>query len=1288
MRAAGIDYRGPIVADGKLHRVHAEDDKKGVRNAWLLLHIDSRPAGAFGTWKGITSKWTAGLANPLTPEQRREFAKEMARKKAESEAAERERQATAAQMAQSMWAEAVDAVEHPYLARKGVPGYGVRVGDWVKESKPDEHGEIFTTRIKGALLIPLRDERKVIHSLQAVFAQPVKVRGEPRDKDFVYGGRKRGLWFSIGKPTEIDGALTIVICEGYATGASIHLATGLAVVVAFDAGNLLPVAQTVRRLMPKARIILAGDNDQWTQRASGEPWNVGLEKASEAAAAVDGICVVPRFPEGAEGKPTDFNDLHVLLGVEAVQRQLMAAIRPGPAPVVVDPAPEPAPRPPPTEEPPPHQVSPEGGDHGYVAEEDDDEGPDTASYFTIRGHDRESIFVYQHEMKMVVDRGLSDWSESALTMIAPLHWWEGEFPGEKGMNRKMAVNWLQRTAYKKGFFDPSKCRGRGAWQDAGRMVFHLGDQLMVDGAFTPLAKFKSNFVYEQGLRLREPAEDTMSAADGKKIVEIAKMFHWTRPASAILLAGWCALAPVCGALRWRPHVWLTGGAGSGKANPHSSVILTPEGWRKMGDLKVGDYVTTPDNDFAQILGKYPQGVQPVYKLTFADGRSARATGDHLWKVRIKDRWRLRTTDQMIEVLSRGSRQSVKLAVPLADPLTIEGNNKTDLLMHPYVLGVLLGDGSLGNEYGSDRTGDITLTSFDPEIVERVRQHIPEWMGLSPRSLREGAFRFHDLSRYGRRTRELIKDLRLLGTRSDTKFIPDTYLRASIEDRWELLKGLMDTDGTVCERGSMSYCTISPRLRDDVITLVRSLGGVASYTHKYPTFTYKGEKRDGQVAFTINIRLRDRSRAFSLSRKIARCDGPYQYEDCLYLNVKSIVLDGEEECSCIAIDHPDRLYVTDDFVVTHNTTVMDQFVSYLMGGMEIHAQGNSTEAGIRQTLRSDALPVLFDESEQNNEREAARIQGILALIRQSSTESGARTLKGSATGDPMGFLIRSMFCLASIQVGMKQQADLERLTVLALRSKKKDALDGARASETWAKLSAALGDLRADQELPMRLLRRSLDLLPTTVRNIEIFAQAAAEKFGSQREGDQFGAMLAGAWSLVSTKLATIEDARAMIDRYDWSEYTEDTETEESTKALSALLGSKIRVKNGIEVTVYELVAAAAGKPLESYDVAAKEADAVLRRYGMMIKWTDRYAENAALLVANTSIELQRLLEGTPYVADLKGQLARVPNAFKEDPASFNGTKSRSVGIPLATILEGLRQPDAGADFEIDDEIAF
>lgn len=1289
MRASGVPYSGVIETDGVLRRIYVEGDKKGSRNGWFLFHGDDRPAGAFGSKKNGDSrfKWSAKGLAPLSDEERQQLAERQRRDREANQKAEAEKTAAAAALARQMWANAAESSDHPYLTRKGVPGYGLRVGDWIKTRKED--GTQFVAA-RNALLIPIKNGVEIV-SLQAIFAKPIRIGETERDKDFVFGGQKRGCWTTIGQPSQFDGVLTIVIVEGYATGASIHRATGLGVVVAFDAGNLLPVAEAARRLLPDARIVICGDNDQWTGPTPENPHviaNPGAVAAAAAAKAVDGVAIIPHF-DNVDTRPTDFNDLDVLAGPDVVAHQILTVLRP---PVENPLEAEPAAAVDPDNAIAEYATPKTGNEQAGGTAPVDDDLVDTKGYFRVLGHDRDSIYVYQFEKRMITCRAETDWSENALITLAPLHWWEFEFPGEKGgINKRMAFNWLIRTAYSRGYFDPNSRRGRGAWRDDGRIVYHFGNEIWVDGKMLPVTSIDSSYVYEQARRLRHPAKTPLSGENGRKIVETAKLFHWTRPASALLLCGFVALGPICGALNWRPHIWLTGGAGSGKAQSHSEPVLTPDGWSTMGAMKVGAYVTTPDGGYGQVTGVYPQGVQPVWKLTFADGRTVRATGDHLWKVRIKEKWRLRTTDQLREILSRDSRQSTKLAVPLSEPVEIKGEDyRVNLPLHPYALGALLGDGCMGEN--ADGSGTVGLTCFDPEIVDRINAVCsPEGLGLFSRG-REGSYRFADLARHGRSTRAVIKDLRLIGTRSHDKFIPRAYLEASIADRIELLKGLMDTDGTICPNGSMSFCTVSPALRDGVVELVRSLGGIASVAEKQPSYTYAGEKRAGRLAYNVSIRLKDRTMAFYLPRKRERAAESYQYEDCLYLGVSSVEPDGEEECSCIAIDHPDRLYLTRDFTVTHNTTILKDWLWPLMNGCCIFAQGNSTEAGIRQTLRLDGLPVLFDETEQNNEREEQRVQAVMSLIRQSSTESEARTLKGTAGGDAQDFIIRSMFCLSSIQVGMNHQADFERVSVLALQPKKDDADAEKQAAENWAKLSAMLGDLRGDAELPSRLLKRSLVLLPKTLINIETFARAAAERFGSQREGDQYGTLIAGAWSLFSSELATLEQAKELIDRYDWGDYRENTETEESDKALGAMLGRLIRHKGG-EVSVYELVEAVAFPNAADLVITPRDADAILRRHGLLVKSTGVGPGVGILIVSNKSYALKELMTGTAYAADLRGQLLRVPDAERyNETANFAGERSKGVAIPLYRVLHNVEKPRAPeppvSTPHVDDDIAF
>jgi putative DNA primase/helicase len=231
-------------------------------------------------------------------------------------------------------------------------------------------------------------------------------------------------------------------------------------------------------------------------------------------------------------------------------------------------------------------------------------------------------------------------------------------------------------------------------------------------------------------------------------------------------------------------------------------------------------------------------------------------------------------------------------------------------------------------------------------------------------------------------------------------------------------------------------------------------------------------------------------------------------------------------------------------------------------------------------------------------------------------------------------------------------------------------------------------------------------MPVTVQNIEIFARAGAEAFGSQRDGDQYGALLAGAWSLVSTRVATLDEARAMIKRYDWGEYRENSDADESSKVLDAIMGKLVRTQRGADVTVFELVAAAAGRPVDGSGIEPRDAISVIGRLGLSVRWLvtrydkkkggeveaweeglNREPATAHLFVANRSPGLDELMSNTSYASDLRRQIERIPGSRKQDPVRFSGRNARSISIPLTAVFGGADEPAHTAD-EVDDDLPF
>ncbi|MCE2946305.1 MAG: DUF3987 domain-containing protein [bacterium] len=289
MRAHGIEPPDVIEADGAIHRFKVNGER-GKRSGAYRLHVDGRAAGWFQSWKaGAPILWRAkGGAVRMDRDEAKRFRREIAERKAQRDAAIENAHTAAAEAARERWrrAELADAA-HPYLERKGVHPHGIR-----------QSGDL--------LLVPMRDVDGVLHSLQTIDSKGTKL--------FARGGRTKGLYHVIGKP---DG--TVIVCEGYADGATLHEATGHAVAVAFTAGNLQAVAEAIRASRPADDLIIGADDDAWTE---GNP---GMRAATDAALAVGGRLAEPDFGRDRPKGATDFNDMHRLRGADAVRACIMAA---------------------------------------------------------------------------------------------------------------------------------------------------------------------------------------------------------------------------------------------------------------------------------------------------------------------------------------------------------------------------------------------------------------------------------------------------------------------------------------------------------------------------------------------------------------------------------------------------------------------------------------------------------------------------------------------------------------------------------------------------------------------------------------------------------------------------------------------------------------------------------------------------------------------------------------------------------------------------------------------------
>ena len=337
---------------------------------------------------------------------------------------------------------------------------------------------------------------------------------------------------------------------------------------------------------------------------------------------------------------------------------------------------------------------------------------------------------------------------------------------------------------------------------------------------------------------------------------------------------------------------------TGKAQPLTSKVLTETGFKLMGEIKVGDRLASVDGAPSVVTGVYPQGKKPVYRFTFEDGRTAEASDEHLWEVHFRG-WegpRILTTLEISELLTK-KRYQKRLSIRM-----FSGEFGTDdgVTMDPYVLGALLGDGCfVGKALG--------FSNGDSEILENLRRRLSGVAEINHYSAYD-----YGISCGGKGTSNILMDqlreMGLWGLKSEEKFIPEAYLSASVDSRWELIRGLMDTDGWAAKSGSAYFSTSSPRMAEQFVELVRSLGGRAKVKRKSTTH---------KDTYVVRVTISEPARLFSVSRKRERLEGRGK-PGAGHLVIESVEFIGEQECQCISVSHPSNLYVTDNYVVTHNT----------------------------------------------------------------------------------------------------------------------------------------------------------------------------------------------------------------------------------------------------------------------------------------------------------------------------------------------------------------------------------
>lgn len=474
-----------FAADGKIYRFG-----EGRKNRWYLAHQNySRKTGqrfyvvVYGDWSTGEVHTYCSLEGKVDVEDRSEIKKQIEEAQRRNEKERKNEQEKVAVEVEAKWNALHPSGASAYLQRKGITGN-------------------LEVRFQGEdFYVPMRDVDGKLWSLQKI--QP------DGGKFFHPGGRVEGCFFVFGEFSE-----TVYLCEGLATGYSISQATGKYTIVAFNANNLPKVAAALKAKYKNASFIVCGDDDQWTTDSKGEPTNPGRLKANEAAAKALGKAVFPKF-ESLDGKPTDFNDLHVREGLEKVKEQLSNVTTEKSFVVAL----------------------------GFRGKE----------YFFTSSSNR--------QISQVVG-----FSETDLYGLMPRAYWEAAYPSQRGgIDWSEAKSQLMLQARRKGIFEPKHVRGSGVWADSGRVVVNLGDSLVVDGSPVGLDSFSSRYFYTLGKRLPAIHPEPLTLEECQLFREVCSKFKWVNNEHGILLAGALITSKICGALPFRPHIWITGSAYTGKS---------------------------------------------------------------------------------------------------------------------------------------------------------------------------------------------------------------------------------------------------------------------------------------------------------------------------------------------------------------------------------------------------------------------------------------------------------------------------------------------------------------------------------------------------------------------------------------------------------------------------------------------------------------------------------------------------------------------------------------------------
>jgi hypothetical protein len=372
--------------------------------------------------------------------------------------------------------------------------------------------------------------------------------------------------------------------------------------------------------------------------------------------------------------------------------------------------------------------------------------------------------------------------------------------------------------------------------------------------------------------------------------------------------------------RYQPcQIARASGHGIGKAQPYSLEVDTPTGLRLWGNINVGDYLFGASGTPVKVIARHEQGVRDIYRVRFNDGSSTLADGDHLWSVKGRQErrcnrdWREMTTLEIVEEgvkRSNGTATARQWEIPQYRPVEY---SKAFQSIDPYVMGAWLGDGT--KDSGA-------ITNIDEEVWDELAVNYD--LGTNTHS-GSGDCRTHTLLGL----KQQLHALGLIGCGSDGAYVPINYRFASVDQRTSVLQGLLDTDGWVEKSGTVAFGSISAQLAKDVLWLARSLGMVARANGaKDKWYRDKdGNKSMGKPFHMVSITWDGHTKLFRLPRKQSSLRKPEQRYRTRWID--NIEYSHKEKAMCVTVDAADHLYLTSDFIVTHNSALIGMLIRWAL-----------------------------------------------------------------------------------------------------------------------------------------------------------------------------------------------------------------------------------------------------------------------------------------------------------------------------------------------------------------------